>query len=284
MRKRKLFTVAVVLQMLLLACSGMQAADLPTAEEVLARMDAVTRGIESGAFLAHVEVPAVGVEIETEVWFDGVRFRVDTRQVWSRPGQEPVTDEIRWVFDGERIIETKPPKMSSAREATPLRLDEVSKYVSLGGMNLLMIWPLAHSVVHGRSLREHILLRADEGLETVGQESIGDDSCVVLSAPQERTPSRFWICPDKDYAVARYEYDREDGRLAVFEVREWMKVGSSWLPRVAVVYNVDQETGERSPGERCEIVSAAFNIPVAEDRFQIQLPEETVRERFADLD
>ncbi len=47
--RAQLLWIIVVLQMLLLACSGMQAADLPTPEEVLAKMDAVTRGIESGA-------------------------------------------------------------------------------------------------------------------------------------------------------------------------------------------------------------------------------------------
>jgi len=277
------FWIIVVLQTLLLSASGANADNLPAPDEVLARMQAVSQGIESGAFLARHELPAEGVVTETEGWFDGVRFRVETRQVWSRPGQEPVTDEIWWAFDGERIVETRPPKMSSAREATPLRLDEVSKYVSLGGMNVLMNWPLAHSVVHGRSLPEEVLLHAGGYLETVGQETIGDDSCVVLSAPRARTPGRFWICPDKDYALARYEYDREDGRLVVFEVREWMKVGASWIPRVAVGYTVDQEIGEASPIERCEFVSASFNIPVPEDRFQIQLPEETVREPFANL-
>ena len=284
MRVRALYVVAVVVQAVLLAVSGANADSLPTADEVLAKIDAGNRGVESGVFLARHELPGENLKIETEVWFDGVRFRVENRQVMSWPGRETVTEQMLYAFDGERVIETRLPDMSLAREAAPTRLEDVGRYASLGGINLLMNWHLSRAVIHGRSLREEVLAHAGGYVESVSREDAGDESCIVLSAPRATTPGRFWICPDKDYAVARYEYDAPSGRLVVFEVQEWMAVGGSWLPRVAVGWTADPETGEATATERCELVSAAFNIPVSGDRFQIALPEATVREPFADLD
>jgi hypothetical protein len=288
------FALTVLTGSVLGSASPVGAAVAPEAEAVLTEVrqtDSLLRSdLRSGHLLIREEMQDTKTDPprryytgETEVWFDGVRFRLDLRQTWYEAEGQPASQETLSLFDGERLLQTQLPGFLRTHLAFPRELSEIRRYVGLGGASLLLHWPLADPVYHGGGVAEAILRSANDSLDFAGQASLGDLACVVLSAPLANSPSRFWLAPQRGYAVARYDFTASDGSLVVDQVDEWMEpVSGLWLPKVAVRSVEDPETGQlrRPAPDRTEVLASTFNGPIPDEVFHLDLPEGVNTEPF----
>jgi len=268
----------------------------PALETVLARMDqngsAVTSGrlLLRGEEIAFLDAGPKTVETsELELWFDGVRVRVERRT--TREGGE---SEVFWtVFDGERVIEGPAPDFPWAQQGVPMELSDLGKYVTIGGFNVLMQWPLEPAVLHARPMGELVQSWSSEPPQAFQEEPSGDLACYLIQlAPKAldlggSSTWSLWVAPEKGYALARFQQENVlpgTGSVSrtrlVDQVDEWMHpLDGLWLPKAATQsrFFEDRSTGvEKLVGQRkAEVTSAVFNISVPDEVFRLALPEHT---------
>jgi len=287
-----LFTAVVLATAAAMALSS-EPMGLPGMEagELLRCMDQSSATVRTGRLLVRFEIANPKVQppsittIEYELAFDGVRVREEERAHWVYPGgqAEEGSSEVLTVFDGERVLQVRPPDLSSARVAAPADLRELERYVGLGAADALIKWPLRAAVQHQDAIGSYVQTWCDEPLQVAGQQRVGELSCYLIEVPPavrdgiSHLKQYLWVAPDKGCAVAKYQFNTPDGRV-VNEVQEWMEpLPGFHLPKVATRTGYVQEKGG---GEkiaivgRSEVLSAQFNIALPDSLFHVDLPKD----------
>jgi len=253
-------------------------------EVVLRRADYYSQHVTSGRLLLRTESSFLDDERrnsvrEVEVWFDGVRSRVERRRQGER------AEEVWAVFDGERFVRAAPPEFRYGHVATPKELGELPRYV--GGVPIIFGDLISPALRHSPPLGETI---AEWDADLAGEEQVADLKCLRLTAPPQavgpaRVTRSWWLAPSKGYALAQYcqcgtwEAGDTASKRNVYTVEDWIQTSDGlWIPReVSERVYVRKRGGEEQLGrvDRTELLSIAVNIEIPEDVFRIELPETT---------
>jgi hypothetical protein len=169
--------------------------------------------------------------------------------------------------------------------ATPSDLGELPRYV--GGTQSIFDDLIGPSLSHAAPLGNTIALWNGE---LTGEEKVGELDCVRLRAPPSvigpaRVARSWWLAPSRGYALAQccecgtWATGSTASKRTVNTVEEWIQTPDAiWVPRVVTkrVY-IQQREGEEQLGrvDRTELVSWAINVDIADDVFEIELPETT---------
>ncbi len=251
--------------------------------------------VQSGRLLLRNESTYSGVEGDTrtevheaEVWFDGVRVRLERRATTPDSFREQWT-----VFDGERVTASSPPDFARAAAVSLTDLSKLRHYVSLATVRTVMHWPLDAACTHQQPFGERLRSWSTAPLQLVTMDRVGDLPCYVLLVPpvsagsEAQVTQRLWVAPQRGYAVAKFEQDfaissgEPVSRVRIVdEVGEWLHpIEGLWLPKVVTShrYHQDRATGEEKAvrTEQSQVISATFNTPIPDEVFQIDLPDTT---------
>lgn len=266
-------------------------------DTLLQRIDQNGSALESAHLLIYVEKtgyrvdPPATEKREIEFWADGVRARCDVRAAECR-GTETTSWQYVKLFDGERTVETAPPDFDWAAVAHPTDLSEVCKYVGLDATLGLLGWPITSKLVQGVSFASYLQqLHSDLGFQSprlVGQEQIGESQCWSVAVTRRdaqggELTKTLWVAPARAYAPVRWEEGTSPcgGRChhIVDEAEQWLQpLEGFWIPQEVTRRDYLQEGPggqERLIAEvHCRLVSAAFNIPIGDDVFHVELAED----------
>lgn len=222
---------------------------------------------------------------EVEVWFDGVRARVEQRV--ERGDASPFAGNLEehWiVFDGEKVVSTAPPEFRSALVTVPKYLSEVARY--LGGVP-----PTISDLIHPAF--NHYLALGDLiesfGGQVVGEQEVGQLPCLWLTTPPHsgggaQTVRSWWLAPSKGYAPAQYSEDitwptKGSAKRNVHTVEEWTQASDGiWIPKLVTKRVYVQTAGgdeELRRVDKTEVLSVALNMAVPDEVFDLDLPETT---------
>ncbi len=258
-------------------------------EVVLRRADDYSQHVTAGRLMLRTESRFLDDErhnsvTEVEVWFDGVRSRVEQRRQAAR------TEEVWAVFDGERFVRAAPPEFRYGHVATPKELGELPRYV--GGIPIVFGDLIGPALRHSPPLGETI---AGWDAELAGEEQVADLKCLRLTAPPQavgpaRVTRSWWLAPSKGYALAQYcecgtwEAGDTASKRNVYTVEEWIQTSDGfWIPKtVSERVYIRKRGGEEQLGriDRTELLSVAVNIEIPDDVFRIELPETTEMRRM----
>ena len=291
--------VAVVCLFLLAAflvlAKGDSEAPAADVSDVIARINAHSTHIRSGKFLVRTECVLVGDEHENIVRLekfalDGVRSRMErTTQRPNYPAENPDRlQSMRTLFDGERVIQGAPtPDFPTVRTTVPQSPAELQRLLSLPSGLLKTV--LQAAVTHVSPLGDTML--SDYSADLTCEEHVAGLHCLrfvgqpIQSSNWQMVPS-WWIAPERDFAVVQHAEDitwsppsQVVSRRNVSTVEQWMQSADGfWLPEVTVkrVYLQDRDAEpELARVDTSTILSAAVNISIPDEVFDLNLPETT---------
>lgn len=292
-------SVVAVVCLFLLAAFLVQAkgdSQAPAADvsDVIARVNAHSTHIQSGKFLVRTESVLVGDEHENivrleEFALDGVRSRMErTTQRPNYPAEDPDRlDSMLILFDGERVIQGVPPDFPTVRTTVPQSPDELQRVLSLPSGLLKTV--LRSAVTHVSPLGDTMISAYSADLTC--EEHVAGLRCLrfvgqPIQSSNWQIVHSWWIAPERDFAVVQYAEDitwsptsRVVSRRNVSTVEQWMQSADGfWLPEVTVqrVYLQDRDAEpELARVDTSTILSAAVNISIPDEVFDLNLPETT---------
>ena len=256
------------------------------------RMNENGAAVRSGHLLLRTErtsfppgrEPATGT-VEGEIWFDGTRVRIETRDTGPR-SEYSVTS----AFDGQQLTEirTTGPQRLYASVSEAADLGELAPYLDFGIRDLLIRWPLMPAISRGEPHGARLATRRVWLPRLLGEERVVGLSClrIVLlqqgNDPETTTYESVWVAPDRGHAAAKFERHNivrtGEDRSAygdVWQAEEWIhSIEGLWLPSITTWRRYEQgSTSENTHCGRTEIISAEFNIPIPDDVFHLEVPE-----------
>lgn len=256
-------------------------------DAVLSHADAYSQQVHSGRFLFRTEADFPNQEEqnfveETEVWFDGVRCRVEQSQ--NFPREKGVLEDLT-VFDGEKVIRTGVQSHEVARVTPVMNLGELPRLV--GGVRTPFSEAIGPAFNHSLPLGS--LIRAWGGRLAAVEEVNGEPCYHLTAGPQFgsgwQITRSWWLSPSKGYAPVRYLEDVvwETGQTAEkrseHTVEEWLQVRSTlWLPRIVTkrIYIRKQGGLEQLEGTQTTTMLASDpDADVSDNLFRLELPDMT---------
>ncbi|UCC68516.1 MAG: hypothetical protein JSV79_00850 [Armatimonadota bacterium] len=230
---------------------------------------------------------------ELDVWFDGVRSRVEQRVVRSFSADEPsATTEVCRVFDGERVVETTPPELGYVHVAVVQDLPDLPSYTGLGNAGPLYLYAIGPSFNRSTSVKADI---ARSGGQVVSREEVSGLVCWHMSAPEVagrgwQLTRSWWIGPSADRAVVQYSElitwteGPTQQKETLHTVSEWLESAPDvWLPKVVTRRVLIQPRGGQEKLARVDttkLLAAAANIAIEDTVFELELPEGTTERPF----
>lgn len=269
-------------------------------DTLLERMAQNGASIQSGHLTFHSERthsprgrPPTTEVWDDEVWFDGLRVRIDGTH-GAEDDPEPARTTV--LFEGTQLTRVERFSGEGARVSvqSPLTAGEASSRVNYGCPNLLLRWPLARAMWGTRPFAEQL---ADSDVvqpQVVGAERVGDLPCIRVALAhagdreEETAPDTLWVAPERGYAVARFERtvaasESQYGHSTreIFEVEEWMNpVGDLWLPRVIITVieerQLDSDEVRTAQSTRTEVLSAEFNLAIPDAVGHVDVPQDAI--------
>ena len=269
-------------------------------DALLERMAQNGASIQSGHLTVHSErtysprgQPPTTEVCDDEVWFDGVRVRLDgTHGAENDP--EPARTTV--LFEGTQLTRVERFSGEGARLSVqgPLTANEAGSRVNYGCPNLLLRWPLARAIWGTKPFAEHIADSDAVQPQVLGAERVGDLPCIRVGLAragdrgEETAPDTLWVAPERGYAVARYERtlaasETQYGRSTreILEVEEWINpVEDLWLPRVITTVieerQLDSDEVRTTQSTRTEVLSAEFNLPMPDAVGHLDVPWDAI--------
>ncbi len=229
-------------------------------------------------------------EKREEMWFDGKRVRIESREI--SPRGEMWSYAV--VFDGDRLttVEKDASGRVSATVSESADLERVAYETGFGIGDLLMRRPLNAAAWGAQPQGSRLAGREVWRPRLIGEEEIGGLACArLVLLPVHRDPEMvtyesLWVAPSRGHAAARLERHnihpgeaRSGAHGEVWQAEEWVHPTEGlWLPSVVTHRRYEQPaTSAGYPNLiewRAEIVSSEFNGPVADDLFRIEIPPE----------
>ncbi|MBE9565457.1 MAG: hypothetical protein IMF16_01760 [Proteobacteria bacterium] len=269
-------------------------------DALLERMAQNGASIKSGHLTIHSESthsprgqPPTTEVYDDEVWFDGLRVRIDsTRGAEDDP--QPTRTTV--LFEGTQLTRVERFSGEGARLSVqgPLTAGEAGSYLNYGCPNLLLRWPLAPAIWGTKPFAEQLADSNAVQPQVVGAEHVGDLPCIRVGLAQagdreeETAPDTLWVAPDRGYAVARFERtvaasENQYGCSAreILEVEEWISlVEDLWLPRVITTVieerQLDSDEVRTVQSTRTEVLSAEFNLPIPDAVGHLDVPQDAI--------
>jgi hypothetical protein len=214
---------------------------------------------------ARTPVPAEEMTVESDhlLILSGTKVRVETNHpLWTGTRFGPPRRRVD-VSDGDLRTTFFPDGLGSDR--TPQGAVERSVGTSAADS---LIWQPVRMTCRGLTVGPDLLSRLEAGEAT---ELIEGDRCREYTAPgPARTPTRYWLAPDKEYVVRRI---RDVGAFQVArqtDIRYRRDEAVGWLP-------TDWTLTEYGRGGRALVTTT---VTVAAVRLNEPVPDETFRVTF----